>query len=1500
MSFDIRKDGKIIISRSFYIKILILLILIGFSSLAFKPVHNALSGAITSIRGNFIEKLEAFTGMEIRYSSIRPVFFNSFDIRNLRFIKNDTEVLTVSRARFYFSLRDLFSGKKLTIHTIQIDRPALRMDLIKDKDIIEHLKSLSGSSKNNDAFKQITSFMPDKANYKIRHLNVLISKDGTTVQLGNMNMNFKMNEKNINLEANSAAEISLAGFFDRTIIINADIGINGKYFTDGQEIKANISLSSLVCSERNQKKTPDSFFRLASAGTSDTRLLFKVNPVNMDFTFKDKIASLAASGENQPLGYFFRYDTETKGILSQISFNNFFASSFINFSNYWKNVSYFLNTAISGNVLFKYENNGKLDYSVYLKSGNPARSWQENPNNLNSFLTDAFLVNIYGDKDYVVVNDFCLNASADTAKNGLFKGIINFKGGIGVSPLKPSGTLSLDHLSFTGEQSVNGVFSITSRGRDIEITSKKILIGSFSIKNFNTYLNISDKEIGAAVSAVCEDNGAVYLDAVMNKNPGRVEASLSLNSFSVYNLAEAFRPFTGFVNIPENLSPLRNISIDTDIFLSTDYKNIAYNVPKITVSSGKTVVGEVSLSGTNQHFLLNNGVFYMGKNELTFSAEAAFPSEKVLDFSVNANYLDVSWNIAGHILDKNTLIISDPNGLHVYGSISNTGALSGYIEGVNFPVPTSVSPVYMNFYGALRYYSADFWSFDVSHFKFQGLYTKNGEVNLNVSGIADQDGASFKNISYNDNKGSLAGGADFKWEHDFSYLQFFVNVTDGKEKGEAYKLEGMLKDNHLSVNGSVSAMRVDRFIQGKGIMLASADGQLSWNTINSFNTHINLSSFSARQQAQNIQASGDLLFSNNNLVLRDFKLDYNNIKIAFPVFNISPADGIAKINTKISGFNKKKTIEGVMDIDAGFNKIDSWINIGDITNSFKGTININNIKYGDLSRENIAFLITGNESAISISGGINDMIRLKTDNAGNFYLSLSDPFPVRGSFSGVFDKGNFDAYTSDFYIDMASLWKLAGDSDDNFNLAGGYITGKMNLRGPVWNPQFYGSGTGTSFNIQVPGYVSENIRPVPFHITAEGYEMSFGPVVTSVGGGGGNVSGWLRFEYWVPKNVGLNVSIPKKTPVPYSINIAGFTANGDASGKLAFVMNSNDKVLEIKGDLFMDKTEMGVNMEQITSLKNASFEDDAYEKFNTVVDINITTGPTVEFFWPNKLSPILRVNPEMGTVFSIKSDSQAGQYSLVSDINIRRGEINYMDRNFHIRQGNIIFRESETQFNPRLSVKAEIRERSDSGPVTIYMIIDNEPLLSFAPRFESTPTLTQLEINAILGHNLASAQGGYGINQSQRLLFSSSTELMSHIVSSSDIMTQMIFMRRFERSLRNFLNLDMLSIRTKFIQNAVITGTSGFPGNSNRIGNYLDNTTVFIGKYMGNDMFAQGTLTLKYDENSQSFGGIKFEPDIGIELQSPFFSIRWSFFPNHPENWWVNDHSITLTWRKSF
>jgi len=522
------------------------------------------------------------------------------------------------------------------------------------------------------------------------------------------------------------------------------------------------------------------------------------------------------------------------------------------------------------------------------------------------------------------------------------------------------------------------------------------------------------------------------------------------------------------------------------------------------------------------------------------------------------------------------------------------------------------------------------------------------------------------------------------------------------------------------------------------------------------------------------------------------------------------------------------------------------------------------------------------------------------DSDGNFFAGFSAPVPIQGTLAGVYKNGVIDAHTGSFFIDMPVLLKLAANTD-NFNIGGGYITGKMDIRGPLFNPEFFGEARGSSFRLQVPSFIPEDIRPVPFNITAEGYEMTFGPTLAITGSGAGTVTGWMRFENWGPKNIGLDIDVPAQNPIPYNASIASFRANGNASGKIDMLFDFNNSLMEISGNLYTNDTEMGLNMSEIMSRS----DDDSHDaRFYTIVNLSVTAGPMVEFIWPNTNSPILRANPEMGSVFKVTADTQAGQYSMNSDIKIRSGELYYFERSFYIREGSMVFRENERQFSPHISARAEIRDRTDSGPVTITMIVENEPLFSFIPRFETTPSLSQLEIYSILGQNLNSIQGNDNSDAAQRFILVSTTDILTQVVANSDAFSQFVFLRQFERRVRNFLHLDMFNVRTRLIQNAVVTGAAGFgqtPVDRNiSVGNYFDNTTVFIGKYIGQDMFVQGMLTMRYDENNTVLGGIILEPDIGIELQSPYFNIRWDFFPYHPENWWVNDNSITLSWSKSF
>ena len=1497
LSIFTEKNGKKILPRSIYIKILAFTGLICLSVILMRPIQSAISRAMLHIRTDFLEKIENQIGMEIRYSSIRPSFFGSFDIRNLRLVKNERVLLSVNRARLYFSVSELLFAKKFIVHTIQIDHTVLRADYEKDRDTVELLSSLLKNNEgNSDFFEQIAEFLPEDADYRIRNLSLFLSGTEAELNVQDMDVDIRWDGDKIIIGGKFGTEALYSGFLDRTFIAKTKVDINGAYSPDLREGKADVSFLSLSLSEQDVKKREASFLWPASNGGGGTRTIFTLQPSGLAVSFNENSLKVV-SASDASLSYDLNYDLKSGGIAARADFNRFVFNNHAGFTDYWKKFNHLFDMAVTGSSSLKYEKNMNLEYAVNLMGGEFFRAARPE----TAVITDSFVISAYGGEENLVVNDFRLSASSLTASTGLFQGILGFQGRLGFDPLLPSGKITVSRLSLNGKEDVSTSLNLSANAREINISGGSVDIGKVSFLNPDVYIYQQEKYVGITASLDGENEGTVYLDAVINKAPLQLEATLSLASFSVMNITESIRPFSDFLNIPSSsFDYIYDISLDTEIFFMTDFKNMVYNAP-YTVVNMQDNAGFLSLSGSDRQVTLSEAVFNIRENEFMLSAQVNFSNQADLNFFLDASYLDMSWYIEGQIMDRTTLIIRDPNGLNVYGFISNTGSKSGYIECTDFPVPFNGNPSYLNLYTTLRYDSPDFWYLDLARLEIKDLRPFNNADILRISGAADQDGASFREILYNDAVGQLAGSADFYWDSGFSYLQFLLNMTDEKENGEFYLVEGTVKDKNIKINASVSEMHLERFLGTREPMLISADAAVSWDSIHSFDAQINLSSLNAKMPKGVIAASGGASLTNDEILMRNFRFDYRGIKSSIPLLQLNREDGIAKTNVNVQGQIEKidRWLEGTVDLNADFARIDSWLDIRKALNSIDGTLRFANVQYGDLKQDEMLFLFSNDGGNVSLSGGEKDMLRLEMDSDGNFFVGLSAPVPIQGTFAGVFKNGVIDAHCGSFFIDMPVLLKLAANTD-NLNIDKGYITGKLDIRGPVFNPEFFGEARGSSFRIQVPSFIPENIRPVPFNIVAEGYEFTFGPTMTITNNGIGNITGWMRFENWGPKNIGLDIDVPHQNPIPYNINITRFRANGNASGKLDLLFDINNSLMELSGNLYTNNTEMGLNMDEIMSRS----EGGADIKFHSLVNLSVTAGPAVEFIWPNTNSPILRANPEMGTVFKVTADTQTGQYSMNSDIKIRSGELYYFERSFYIREGSMVFRENERQFSPLLSARAEIKDRSDTGPVTITMIVENEPLFSFIPRFETTPSLTQLEIYTILGQNLNSIQGNDNTDAVQRFILTSTTDLLTQFVASSDAFSQFVFLRQFERQARNFLHLDMFNVRTRLIQNAVVIGATGLGQSpvdrNNSVGNYFDNTTVFMGKYIGQDMFAQGMLTMKYDENDTLFGGIKIETDIGVELQSPYFNIRWDFNPYNPEKWSVNDISITLSWSKSF
>jgi hypothetical protein len=1449
-----------------------------------RPVHSALIDAMSHIRTNFIERIESLTGIEIRYSSIRPTFFGSFDVRNLSLVKNEKAFFSVSRVRISFSLLELLKGNKAAFHSVQLERPSITLDLQEDKEMFEFLSSLKNDEKKNNkkALEQIAQFFPGKTDLRVQNGFISITDSSKKYQIQNMNIDVKGDGVQLSFNGNLDAEFIYADLFDKTFIVNSEVRTSGVCSVTMNEGKAELVFSSITGSEQEAVKRKASFFRPFAGETVSAKEYFSVQPLSFTLDLKDGIFNLNTSGENLPYSGFVYYNTGTNGVATEINCDNFILANFVKFSGQHNDIKRLFSMPVTGSASF-YSDGSARRY----------RADFQGRDSQNCF----FEIKTHGNDKYIAFDKIYLFAPYNKKQDNFFSGELDISGRVGFSPLTSSGTISLNKFSLGTDDFINAFFTVSTQNKEISISGEKIGVGQLTLANLNVYLTPTDKDLSIVVSSEGEKEKKVDMFAVLNYSPMHFEASTVIGSFSVLDLMQMASPFVKAVaNPPVGKSYLDSSAISAEIFLTTDFKQVVYNVPNM-VFSAQDVTGRFSFSGTDKMFTLSESVVSKDGMDLIVGAQYNFTNPAEVGFMLNAKFQDLSWNVEGQILDKTTLIIRDKGGLNVYGNMSNSGGVSGYMEGVDFPFLVNNKTVYLNFYITLRYTSSDFWHIDVARFNARDINSSQGFKFVSFSGAVDNDGASFRNLMLTDNIGDLAGSVNFSWDADFSYLNFLVNLTDGREDGENYSAEGTVKNNHFNVIVSASDMRLDRLIKndkgrnGIGPVFLSGKAEVTGDSVKSFNAKCDLQSLYFRNNA--LKASGAIVFTNDEFTATDIKLEYDKVKAVIPELQLSRVESYAKLKCDIQGVVLNKWLESNFEFNVNFKEFDSWLEMDQALTSVKGSLKAEKIQYGFEEQEPFAFAFENNGSVVSVSGGPKNMLKFEMDREGNFFANLSSPMPIRSTIAGVYKDGIINARCGDFYMDLSEIWTLMGNTPD-FAIAGGYITGKVDIRGPILDPEFFGSARGTSMRFLVPNYISEEIKPVPFNAVLEGNELVFGPVPTAVGNGGGTISGWLRFENWVPENVGLDIKIPKNTPIPYKLNITGFLAKGDVSGK--FDMLLENKMMEVTGNLFANNTEMGLNLDELMQ----THYDEKIPVIPTVANLTITTGPVVEFIWPNTSSPILRVNPEIGTVIAVFSDSMTGQYTLNSDIMIRSGELYYFNRSFYIRQGNLIFKENDQQFSPRINARAEIRERTDSGPVTLSMIIENEPLLNFIPRFESTPSLTQLEIYSLLGHSMYSMSENESNDEAQRALLSSTTDVISKFFASTEL-GQIVGARQFERKLRNLLNLDMFSVRTKIIQNAMVTNAFGqnTAGKNAGLGNYLDNASVYLGKYIGQDMFIQFQGTLRYDENSLT-SGLKFEPDIGIEFTTPLFNIRWDLLMSSPENLWINDNSISVIWSKSF
>jgi len=189
--------------------------------------------------------------------------------------------------------------------------------------------------------------------------------------------------------------------------------------------------------------------------------------------------------------------------------------------------------------------------------------------------------------------------------------------------------------------------------------------------------------------------------------------------------------------------------------------------------------------------------------------------------------------------------------------------------------------------------------------------------------------------------------------------------------------------------------------------------------------------------------------------------------------------------------------------------------------------------------------------------------------------------------------------------------------------------------------------------------------------------------------------------------------------------------------------------------------------------------------------------------------------------------------------------------------------------------------------VKIYLDADS-PFSKFSPRFSSDPSRTESALLAMIGAPLANRAESQGLGVAAFVY--------------SDILAQNLILRPFEEKVRQLLDLDMFSIHTQILQNLVAQKLFSYTVNP------LDNTSVSLGKYIGNDLFLEMLVSLQQQQivtgtnNTLVIGGTGLQPDLELSLEwaTPFFLMEWSFLPQHPEDLFLSDNSLAFSWRFSY
>lgn len=1464
---------------------------------AVRPIFLRLNGQLARLERSLITELEKRTGLLLEYGTLSPSILSGLSLRNVSLTDNATGKLVaeIRRVTVSYRFRDFFSPEPLrAVKSVVVNGVTLEYDAIEDGAVLRKLLALRPTADRTQMdFNNLARSLPFVVQLKNVALHYSDAHNDVMLSLKQMALTSPLADNGLEVKAEGTARY------------------NGDYFKDGARrntVAAAFSLDGTLFSDFAGSSAT---VRLLPVGGAD----YSISNTDLLVSYLDSKLQVRSMRSVLPYSLFFEVDTRERTVSARANFDHFDPLSLVRIRRLPQQLQRVRGSLLSGTFSFSAGGDG-VHYSA---DGGMELS--------PALLGSRFLVMVRAQGNAESVQVSHLAATGEQLR-------AEFSGNYDIKRRIPSGSFLLDYFVLPNGNVISAEVYLEREGDGFMFVAPQLLLGD----RFLTYVRANvipaadsfDFELAFEDYSHADDYDTAEVSLagslLLGKRP-RVQANLTVQNLFVDSLLQT----AAFVLPSTRAEQLRAIAEKTAPYVfsseayfeaSAGFKDFSFNMPLFFGANAHDDGQLLSLAavGSNETVQLTRFDMRFGKMEVAASVQADL-SRGFNDFSffgdttVNAMPYRFNGNFSAGYLAVSGDYSFD-------AAVAFGDSVAGSVRFSALPVSVGRNVLALSTNTRFSWSSQAGAALDIRSFDVEDARGNTAlHPKFSFAGNANSYGLFLSSMTYSDAVSVLDGSGSILWNmsgaiFDSIHIDLSAESPVSNERLSLsadfmnpmqlpFSMEALQNDFYLSAEASLALFPVARLLRDQNAdNTLTAQVSASGTVANPFVT-VNVPQVSVSVSGSPLVAHGTFSLDDTGVHVTDIGGVWQTLRLSAFQAQFDPATFMGDASGNIDGEVLGETFHLPLSLHLERTTA-SLQGVWRVPQDFAVSLQSDEVSGGLFPRP-FPISVTAHHSPgrLDIFSESGFLATLLADGT----ITARTPPGARNGFA-LNGRLGTEVLSLDFTNIRADLADISSRIRFDFlKFGAGIATGAFRIQGLLTDPEFSGAIAITDPEFTIP-FLSQTPFKGKRVVASIGQSvLTAGPARFDSGKGQLEADVRVEFDRWKFGSLTANLRTLEGRYVPVDMNLPLVHYKGTVGTALRLEMTLNE--MQLTGDIYGQNGDVELvtgnwqsllsgdsfDFAALFSLRAASqaapstMADATALPFDFSADLRITAGNRVQVLY----NPFLRGLIVPGNQLEFAMESASGALSIKGDIALRGGEILWLSRNFYMKEGRIAFNETQDNIDPRITVRAETRERDESGsPVTITLTAMNQPVSTFNPQFTASPAKSENEVMALLGQVVSADSENAG----------------EVAVAGGDYLVNALVMRRIENALRAIGNFDIFSIRTAMLQNAVKQSQRGGDENEFGFGNFFDNSTVYIGKYFGSSVYVDALLRWTYDEtksdDNSDMNRLVFQPDIGFELSSPFVNIRWDLAPDIEEMQKTNNislvpaTSITLSWKISF